>query len=307
MFFKGTGSDYAILLTNAYEAIKSSDIEAQVICAMIYSTHGPLGLPDAPGSRRDPNSFTLEFFKKLAELNNRRPYDIIDHHWIMIEPKISPKKQYLLLKEELTHIDKTAKMHGFQSAPFESLETAVLSPDEKTQAYNLLTHYVYALSCGVKKIFWSGLKVTPDSLRGQADRQRDDPFRQNAIIYGDGMRKLTYYTYKKMVDVLDGSDWERTETIQAKDDIYIFKFIKNSTPIWVLWNDGKKTKLLKIQTPKGASQVKITEAIPKCKYGKSVSDYNNAFNEIRKKADNSNVEVMIGDIPLFIEVVKGNN
>jgi hypothetical protein len=110
MFFNGAGFDYARLLRYAYDSIKSADIDAKVICAMIYSIKGPL-------AGRNPNLFISQFYKELKKSGNSPPYDIIDHHFICIDTTVPLKDRCLRLKKELNHITESAKKAGFKAVP----------------------------------------------------------------------------------------------------------------------------------------------------------------------------------------------
>ena len=118
----------------------------------------------------------------------------------------------------------------------------------------------------------------------------------------DGLshKKLSYYTYKKMVEVLEGSDWDNIQIIQEKDGVYIYKFIKNALPVWVAWNDNEAEKQVTISGLR-SNQARITEAVPKLESGKDVTDYNGAFNTKNEKIKNGKITLIIKDIPVFIE------
>ena len=117
---------------------------------------------------------------------------------------------------------------------------------------------------------------------------------------GKSHKKLAYYTYKKMVEVLDGSDWNNIQTIQEKDGVYIYKFTKNNKPILVAWNDNSTSKTITISGIT-SSQVKITEAVPKYESGKEVTDYNTAFNAETKSVSGGKVTITLKDVPVFVE------
>ena len=112
-------------------------------------------------------------------------------------------------------------------------------------------------------------------IEGEYPLEVDNPSNHFGLVYdgigkddpGYGVRKLAYYAYKKMVEVLDGSDWNNIQTIQEKDGIYVYKFTKNNKPIYVAWNDNTAEKTITISGIT-SNQVKITEAVPKYESGK---------------------------------------
>ena len=100
----------------------------------------------------------------------------------------------------------------------------------------------------------------------------DTLFNKTGLIYdsqdsddlGFGVKKLSYYTYKKMVEILEGNDWDNIETIQKKTEVGIFWkfFIKNGKPIWVAWNGLASEKEITISSV-NSSSCKITEGCAK--------------------------------------------
>lgn len=288
-FWKGSGGDYAVLLTNASESIKSADPSAVVICSMLRGY---------PGLGEDPRRHMLDFFQKLKDAGMTKiPCDIMDQHWMVTDPNMPKERQYLQIKELLDDLKKTASLYGFSLPPADALEIAGVIENEKSQAADLFKRYIYAVSLGIKKILWSGIKSVPDEQRG-------DVFTKNTIIYGDDTKKLAYYTYKKMVEKLNGSDWKSVETIKAEDDIYIFKFIKQNNPIWVLWNDSQDEKKVKLKVADNKVRIIITEALPKYEAGKFVTNYIDSFNRKTMPAENGEIEVVLHNTPIFVEIEK---
>lgn len=117
---------------------------------------------------------------------------------------------------------------------------------------------------------------------------------------GKSHKKLAYYAYKKMVEVLEGSDWDNIQTVQEKDGIYIYKFVKQGKPIWVAWNDNGAEKQITISGI-NSNQIKITEAVPKYESGKDVTNYSAAFKTETKTVSGGKITIILGDIPVFVE------
>jgi hypothetical protein len=199
IFWGGTGPELAIMMNNAYEVIKNTDSEATVISSMVIDFIG-LGNTD--------NRFMNEFFDELENLGGERPYDIMDIHYMPTGPTLK-KKQYLHIKDLMEEVSLATTSHGFPLAPYEALEVAGYSATEQEQAEDLVRRYVYPLSLGFEKIFWSGIKAV-------ANNDTTDPFVRNVLILADGTKKLAYYTYKLMVEKLEGSDWMSETLIQLK-------------------------------------------------------------------------------------------
>ena len=288
MYFNGTGSDYAVVLDAAYEAVKSADPGANVICAMLREVGNK--------ASSQPRAFMEDFFKKLAESGNKRPYDIIDQHWIGGEDIY---RQYSFYKEIIEDIDSTARKHGFTSVPFFALEIAgPHNATEEIQAADLLRRYAILLSFGVKKILWSGVRAAPEM--GLNREQMDNYFGRVTLIKGDGEKKPAYWTYKLMVKMLDGSDWDKTEFLQAEDGVYVFKFIKNGMPVWVVCNNNGNESKIKIDAGDDIKTAQVIKAVPEEKYGKDSADYLNLFRHEELSVKEGILEINIGEIPLII-------
>ncbi|MEW6654827.1 MAG: hypothetical protein AB1394_15345, partial [Bacteroidota bacterium] len=86
------------------------------------------------------------------------------------------------------------------------------SATQKTQAEEVVKRTVMGIATGAEKVFWHKL---------QGVSEEDTTF---GVLTGDFTRKLSYYTYKKMVEILEGSDWNNIQTIQEKDGIYLYRF-----------------------------------------------------------------------------------
>jgi hypothetical protein len=172
---------------------------------------------------------------------------------------------------------------------------------EIDQANDLVRKYVLSLALGVSKIFWT----TTYEFNWLNDPENF--FSKVGLIYngiglddfGSGVKKLSYYTYKKMVEILEGSDWNDIQTIQESEGIYIYKFIKDNRPIWVVWNDNQEEKTITISGI-NSRQAKIIEAVPEYEFGYQVVDYNTAFNTEIIRVQNNSVSIILNNNPLFI-------
>ena len=117
---------------------------------------------------------------------------------------------------------------------------------------------------------------------------------------GNGVKKLSYYSYKKMVEVLDGVDWNNIEVVRESNGIYVYRFNNQDKSIWVAWNDNADFKTITLDVG-NINSIKITEATPKYEIGKEVVDYNTAFNTETADASNGKAIIILGESPVFIE------
>ncbi len=177
------------------------------------------------------------------------------------------------------------------------------SGTEKDQAAFLIKGYAYNMAHGVFLINWNNLVEwnnfggNPKSIYNFmgliADGVNGDPIPA-------GTTRLSYYTYKKMTEILEGSDWDNIGTIQESGGVYIYKFTKQGESIWVVWNDNSGSQSVTISGI-NSNSVKITEAIPKYDSGKDVTNYNTAFNTETKTVPGGTVTIILSDKPVFVE------
>jgi hypothetical protein len=299
-------TDYAELLTIAFEAIKEADPGAKVIIG---------GVPGMP-----PPSFYLRKFDDvylpiLDQLSNseKRCFDIFDFHWYG-----NATGDYQGVREVFEHIKEKVSALGLtppdgywitemgtysgDPAPVESLQYDFAYQTERQQAADLVKRYVYALSLGIKKIFMAFNIV-------EGFRNDGTYFDFTGLVYdgkfnsdlGQGVRKLGYYTYKKMTEFLEGSNWDNIQTVEELDGIHIYKLTNEGQPVWVAWNDNLEETEVTIPAI-AFSHVQVTEAVPKHDSGEDVLDYENAFNRNTKSVQNGQAILKLGSTPVIVSV-----
>ena len=282
---------YAHLLKITYDGIKS-------VCADCKVVIGGMG-----GEMKGLN----EFFKPVLEKLGGKYFDIFDYHCY------GRKDDWKKCGQMAEEIKKAFPNNNFEiwltetgtwSGIVSDMSSGQLSPpqSEKEQASALVKYYLYNLSKSVKKIFWAwGI------LEG-FEGPENNIFDKTGLIYdgyfsddlGLGVKKLSYYAYKKMVEVLEGSDWNNIETIQETGGVYVYKFTKNGKPIWVAWNDNAGEKQITISGV-NSSSVKITESVPNYSSGKEVKDYATAFKTEIKQIINNKLTIILSETPVFEE------
>ena len=305
--FDWKGFSYLVEIT--YKAIKEKDPEAKIAL-------GGLAGGNAVNNYDDP--FYPLFLKQLKDfyfpliknLSDKKIYlDIFDIHYYSGNLRWPSNKWddnckgmkdiYHIMRQ---HLDE----NGYQNTEIWMTETATMEKinGEKAQAASLVKRYVYPLSFGVKKIFWWNM------VEGEFPLEVDKAANHFGLIYdgignddsGYGVKKLSYYTYKKMVELLEGSDWNTIETIQEKGGISIYKFIKRGKSIWVAWNDYKEPRRVAIALEKGIKYVKITDSVPKYTLGKHIANYATAFNTKTALVSKEGLLTLIlGECPVFVE------
>ena len=280
---------YSNVLKVTYQAIKRVCSDCKVVIG---------------GMALGPNGLT-NFFKPALEELNGKYFDVFDYHFY------GNKDEWLKNGEQAREIRKTFPNYDFEiwlteigtwSGKPSFPPSQSIFQTEKEQSEALVKYYVHSISRDVKKIFWAwGI------LEGFGGPE-NNVFDNTGLIYdgdgpndlGFGVKKLSYYTYKKIVEMLEGSDWDNIQTIQEQGGIYVYRFMKGDKPIWVTWNDNSVEKQINISNI-DSSSVKITEAVPNYESGKEVKNYDTAFKTENKNIINNKLTITLGETPLFVE------
>ena len=114
---------------------------------------------------------------------------------------------------------------------------------------------------------------------------------------GTGVKKLSYYSFKLMINKIGG--FAIVETIHDSGN-YVYKFTKNNKPVYVAWNDNGGSITL---TGIDSGSVKITEAVPKADSGADLNEnyYPNFFTVKTKSVSGGSVTINLSNTPVFIE------
>ncbi len=305
VFWKDTPQNYARLLRLTSGVIREACSDCKVVLGSSININGT----------GDPLPVELYFEPVLQELNKygKNYFDVFDYHFF--PPKgYTPESYYLAYAQGVASTRNLLDKYGYSDAEIWTTETMVPTTDgmsqiniqklpkeyqsvtEKQQAKALIKTYVSGISNGVKKVFWTKLTEGPvfDFMFNRAGLIRHPSMSSSTD------KKLSYYTYKKMVEVLDGSDWDNVQTIQESNGIYVYKFMKDGKQIWVVWNDNADEKQITIS---GISSglVRVTEAVPKYESGKDITDYNTAFNVETKTVSSGSATITLKDKLIFVQ------
>jgi hypothetical protein len=301
--WKDTPKNYAQLLKKSYQVIKKINPNAKVAFA---------GLADPQGIK---NYFipVLNEIERIKDSPNDKYFEIAGFHWsgmIMgdYQKEIFPAKTYYL-DSSIKTMKEEAEKRGYKNIPIWIGEMSYnngkptditflkQSRSEREQAIELVKRYVYSIVKGADKIFWVTLTEW-NNWKGKGYFDHAGLI-NNPKNDGQSHRKLSYYTFRKISDKLEGSDWNNIQTIQENEGIYIYQFTKQGRPIWLCWNDNKKS----IEIPRiESSKVKVISAIPTGKSGKDVEDYRNSFKERTLNVDKTKISLTLDDIPVIIEL-----
>jgi len=308
VFWKDTPKNYARLLRVTSNAIR----EVNPNCVIV------LGSSINIAERGKPRPINLYFEPILKELSKyeKKYFDVFDYHFFPVRNS-TPELYYRSLDNGLNSVRMLLDKYGYDDTEIWITETMLPTtagmneteiqklPEEyreiteKQHARALIKVHVSALAKGVKKVFWN--KLTEGSWF-------DPMFDRCGLIKhprfsGNAEKKLAYYTYKKMVETLEGSDWENIETIQEEDGIYIYKFIKHGRPVWIAWNNNKRITAVRLTLEKSSEDIKITENVPMYESGSEIVNYSTAFREIKGEILESYPEQLvfeIGENPVLV-------
>ncbi len=302
--------NYAEVQKITYQAIKKSCPECQVLIA---------------------GDSEKEMYPPIFEILKGKYIDIIDHHFFGIE------NDYIKIKTDLEFLKDSLLTNNFDlnRLKFWITETGTYSgsPSEKklsyqneqSQARGLIKRYITAFgSAGVEEVFWAwGIKegfhcnccqfdYTGLIYNGNKPQQKCDA--NDTKDLGDGVKKLSYYSLKKLIEKIDGF----TEVEKIDDDKnFVYKFIKNGKSVYVAWSEvGGNITFKNINQ----DFILMTQTVPKYEQGEDVTNYIDAFEYKKILVKDGEAGVYLNEKPIFIEmplgavaiskggkIIKGNN
>lgn len=282
-------ADYAKVLQVAYKAAKSANLNAKLtIASMAYNLN-----------------YYESIFKELQKLKSNQAdkfFDAFNYHYYGSfddygATKISATGGVGQPSFSFGEVKDLLYKYGYSDSNVALTETGtVVDPKmestERSHAISLVKKYIYPIVHGVSRVHWLSIKANGDG-----------PFDKLSLISSDSFKRLQYFSFKLLVEKLNGFDWSNIQIIQEKDGVYIYKFTKNGKPIWVAWNDNDTEKQITISGV-NSSSVKITEATPNYSSGKEVANYNTAFSTKTANVENGKSIIAIKDAPVFVEEIQ---
>jgi hypothetical protein len=237
--------------------------------------------------------------------------------------------QELFDKHGYVDLDLWVTQTGMQSAPF-SLQVGQWSApnidreySESKQAQSVPMIYSILLKDGVEKIFWASTYEmiwvnNPEHYFSKIgfiyNGLRNESKSVDLDDLGYGVKKLSYYSYKLMVEKLEGADWDNVDEIEVDEDyVRVYRFMKNGEPTFVAWweyweEPNAKSKSVNLQLGL-AGDVKITTAVPHFENGLSLEKSGERFEELFdteiKTIDNRAgiLNLQLNHNPVYIENV----
>ena len=305
--WKGHEEEYAIFLKETYGVIKNECPDCMVVLG------GTAGI--AGGRREDSNAV---FVRKILDYGAGQNFDVfsfkLHHHKVSDYVDLKNKMEIyerifsdrnLDLKKKSIFLETGIYDGNPKYLPGHPLSFIHLpSQTEFQQAAGLVKTYVYAIAHGVNRIFWNEVLE-----RHNFGGEKHNPFNYYGLVNnplnedGKSHKKLAYYTYKKMVEVLEGSDWKNLVTVRDEGGIFIYKFNRQGKMIIVAWNDGNEESDIRIPGLK-SSKIRITYAVPDKPSGLEVQDYRTSFKTFTVNVQENAIRMSIRDNPVYVEEIK---
>lgn len=237
------------------------------------------------------------------------------HHWSVDLSKPVTEgwktrgEDYRTGLQYLNRIKELAAINGFSGSNIISGESGMAGTQamEPDQAGYVIRAYVTNLAYGQKKQLWT-------SVIEYSQYNDAIIFAHTGLIHSpansDGLshKKLAYYSYKKMIEVLEGSDWAGIQAVRESDGVYVYRFPKNGKSVYVAWwdyfNDAGYVPGTTREVPLSGlpgSTVLVTEAVPQFASGAEVSGYQTAFTKVTMPITSGAATLTLGESPTFVE------
>lgn len=225
---RNDAAGYAALLTRAYRNIKSVDPKATVLAA------GVSGEDFA-------HNFATYYLPLLTRLRGRG-FDVFDLH------SFGRAGDYKELAAMTATARRALDANGFARVPLWMTETATYSGEpafppglpaqtEAAQAAELVRRGVFALSCGIQKVFWAMVREGFHYQNGLFDHVGLTTDTRVSPDKPEGTPKLAYFTYRRLCAKLAGCD-PRPERLALGPDIFAYRFrAPDGRSVLVAWAD----------------------------------------------------------------------
>lgn len=342
---------FADVFMETYKAMKEVCSDCQLILA------GQSG----EGGKAGKGNMITETYVDVIDNLNPKQLDwsiIIDNHFY------KSQGHYKIYSDRIKQYKSILMNKGFKSIKFWSTEMATHTGDpfdeqnlliyqtEQQQAIEGVKRFIELISQGTEVIMWSKIIENSDhnnegpcgsrfNFMGLINNKNSYEIcftEKDGKISNLNHPKLMYYSYKKLIEEIVGSDRNIMKK-DLKNNVYLYTTTKNNTPFYIIWwdwyeefppeityiskceeknihteienciNEYKKAEIkdnnpvITLNIP-NTNSVKITESIPKYTTGKEVMDYNTAFNSETKEVINGKLTLTLGKNPVYIEIIK---
>ncbi len=298
---------YLDMLKRVYTTIKSEDPEAHV------SIGGLANGRDVRATSQGP-----AFLKAILDRGGGEYFDIFAFHFQ------GSALEYEKLKHTVEFYRQMLASYGYDK-PIWITEFGTYSgqpaidhrspvrlelQSEAEQAMGMVKFHVYGLGLGVDKMFWS-LLVERHRFGGRKNSYFDNiglihnpcnNGENSGGCSGSADRKLSYHTYRFMVETLDGTDWDRVKTVLDSNGTYVYRFprLQDGPPVWVAWSDAPGGATVFLDIDPGTS-LSVVEAVPAVETGAAVDDAaSTAFKSSSQILENQRLQLTLTRVPVYV-------
>lgn len=293
--------DYARFLKITYRAVKEADPGAKVLIG---------GVPGMPPAGDYIENFDRNYLPILKEISasGEKSFDIFDFHWYgdASGDYLGDEKVYRHITRRMSELgisfDETwmTEMGTYSGdpvpAPFAGILRDYPFQSEKQQAADIFKRYIHALSIGIKKIFTTGI--------AEGFKYDEGYFDFTGLVFdgkyghdgGKGVKKLAYHTMKKMIELLEGSDWDGIVKVTENEGVFVYSVMRENRRLWIAWNDGPKNKKAVIEGVE-AARVRVTKMVPelsKASGGRAI------FESCVRPVASGRITIDLDDVPVVV-------
>lgn len=268
IYYKDTPNNYVEFLKTASQAIRQANPDAKIVI----------------GSLANPGGISYHE-KVLAGLKDGRYFDLFDFHWYAEGGDTYRKHAIdkMEFDELVSRLKKLLSKNGYKDIPLWITEAGDYTVEpkhpkkkfplhsEQDQAASLFKLYTYSLAHGVSKVFWTSL-TDLSGYEGISGGYFDNiGLINNPRGSGKSGKKLSYYTFKKLAETLEGYGPENVSALK-EDGIKVYRFEKGGKTVYAVWQDeGAGENVFKISAI-NSPRVRIIDAVPVLKDGAPVFD-----------------------------------
>ena len=300
----GTPDEYADLFVRTCEVIKSVNSNATVFS---YGCNIFLNI-----RRGDIDTFTKPVLQEISELVRDKAFSFVySIHYYQTDDI----DEYVNV---MSYIRQMLDDYGFVNTPIVMTDMAPFfhkddpSREQKVSEHIIKTHVV-GLAHGLKKIVWA--QLSDGFGYGQNGEFFEAGLISNTNMAPPDMqhfKNLGFYTYKLMVEKLEGSDWDNIEPLmEGTNNTYVYRFPRKDSgeSVYVAWWDyfnepGYTPGDTKTFTLAGVAgtEVIVTSVVPSADTGQDVTDYATAFPVTVYPVSDGSIIIPLGEDPVLVEV-----
>jgi hypothetical protein len=308
-FWSDTPENYGKLVEVTSRAIRQADPSARVVLAGISNP---------------------EFLRRtLAQLRSsgvRNAFDVADFHQFKLA-KVVPQRPdfgtYREARDKYRRLRPILAEYGYGDVPMWITETSTYSGQptvpvqwprqtEREQAQDLVKRLIYPLAFGVHRVYWTTFvewyNFNNKGVNGYFD---NIGLIRNPRHGEDSYRKLSYYTFRRLVHGLEGAAWQSAEfAIDGEGDVFCVAFSAPEGRRYVAWWDGPfrgdSRSETRVNLPVGESGPwRVTHLVPEGSTGKDLSPDEVGFPQHQSQASGGILELRLQSDPVLVRKSAG--